>query len=94
MDKEQEQINATVRAGRLHALTQVPEWSEFKLLLDELYDAELGKLIEKENPESRGMVKCIDLIWSKLFDGIRFGRKSAKSLSETYADKIKGDTLS
>jgi hypothetical protein len=88
---EQKQIDATVRAGRLHSLTQVGEWSEFQKLLDELYDAELTKLIEHENAESRGFVKCIDLIWSKLYDNIRYGRKSAKSLSEKYADKIKGE---
>ena len=90
---EQKQVDATVKAGRLHALTQVPEWSEFTKLLDELYDAELQKLIAKENAESRGFVQCIDLIWSKLYDGIRFGRRSAKSLSEKYADKIKGEAF-
>lgn len=93
MDKEQEQIDATVKAGRLHALTQVSEWSEFQKLLDGIYDSALSELKEKENPEARGVVKCIESIWSKLFDGIRYGRRSAKSLSEIYADKIKGESL-
>ena len=91
MSEDQSKINVTVRAGRLQALLQCPEWSEMEKLLDEIYSAELGKLKEKENPEARGFVKCIDLIWSKVFDTIRYGKKLSTAISDEYKNKIKGE---
>jgi hypothetical protein len=91
MSEDQKKIDITVSAGRLQALIQVPEWSEMEKLLDSIYQAELGKLKEKENPEARGFVKCIDLIWSKVFDTIRYGKKLSTAISDEYKQKLKGE---
>lgn len=84
MENEQKELDASVKASRLHALTQRPEWGEFEKLMTDLYTGALSTLVEKESPEARGTVKCIDLIWSKLHDNIRYGEKIRRALLEKY----------
>lgn len=87
MDNEQKEIDASVRASRLHALVQTNEWGEFDKMMTDIYTFNLQRLIEAEDAEARGYVKCIDLIWSKLHDNIRYGDAVRKAMLERYKQK-------
>jgi hypothetical protein len=93
MAENQKNIDASVRASRLHALTHHSEWGEMQKILMDIYTTNLAVLIEKEHSEARGAVKCIDLIWSKLYDNIRFGEKIRVEMLDKYKNQIKGESV-
>ena len=87
MNEPVKEVNASVKGSRLHALVCTNEWSEFEKLVQDIYQTNLTLLIESENPEARGAIKCIDSMMSKLYDDIRFGDRCRGKVTEFYKNK-------
>lgn len=84
MSEDQGKIDAQIKASRLHALTQTTEWQEFEKLMISVYEGAITTLIQKDDGVSRGTVQCIETLWSKLYDGIRYGEKCRRDVLEKY----------
>lgn len=62
-----------LKGQRLRVVVNHPEWKEFEALCEEIYEENMRKLLESENPEARGAVKAVKEIFFRVNREIKFG---------------------
>lgn len=76
------QREADIKGQRLLVVVNHPEWQEFVKLCEEVYETNLRKLLEKEDPEARGAMKALQDIFFIVNRDIKFGMDCRKKIFE------------
>lgn len=76
---------ADVKGQRLLAVVNHPEWQEFVKLCEEIYEENLRKLLDKEDPEARGAMKTLKEIFFRVNREVKFGMDCRKKIFDSLS---------
>lgn len=82
-----------IKGQRLLAVVNHPEWQEFVKLCEEVYETNLRKLLEKEDPEARGAMKALQDIFFTLNRDIKFGMDCRKKIFDALSVRDRKDSV-